>query len=383
MSRILTDDQQQLYGAAARFARERLLPGYVTRDVTGTLDRTLVRELGELGLIGAELPSAYGGLGVSGETAGLLFEAVGYADINVGYLQVLGSLCGAILLGSASEAVALDWLPRICRGEAIVALALTEPRGGSDAAQLELRARRHAAGYVLSGEKTSISLADEADGFVVFARTGEQGSGARGISAFLVDAKAPGVSATRFDSVGARVAGRGAVFFDEVEVPANRCLGGAGQGFGQVMQGFDYSRALIGLQCVASAQASIDETWDFVEQRQAFGAPLAANQGVSFALAEHETHLAAARELCYHTLRLRDAGLPHTVEAAMSKRLAPQSAYDAIHKCLLLHGHAGYDRGSRHQLRLRDVLGYEIGDGTAEIMNRIITRRRRPEFRGS
>ena len=380
MDRVLTDEQRSLYDAARHFARERLMPGYLARDASGALDPALVRELGELGLIGTELPVACGGLAISGETAGLLFEAVGYADINVGYVQVLGSLCGAILAGNARPAVAAEWLPRVCRGEVIVGLALTEPRGGSDAAQLALSARRVGADYVLNGEKTSISLADRADGFVVFARTGESGAGARGVSAFLVDANAGGLTRTRFESVGARVVGRGSLFFDGVHVPAARLLGVEGEGFGQVMRGFDYSRALIGLQCIAAAQASLDETWDYVSHRKAFGAPLVSNQGVSFALAEHETNIAAARQLCYHTLRLRDAGLPHTVEAAMSKRLAPQSAFDAIHKCLLLHGHAGYDLASKHQQRLRDVMGYEIGDGTAEIMNRIIARRRQPGF---
>ena len=380
MNRVLSDEQRSVFEAAQHFARERLAPEYQARDSTGRIDRELVRELGDVGLLGTELPVAYGGLGISSETTGLLVEAVAYADINIGYVQILGSLCGAILAGNATPALAAEWLPRMCRGEAVVALALTEPRGGSDAAHLVLRARREGNEYVLDGEKTSITLLDHADGFVVFARTGEPQTGARGVSAFLVDAHAPGVSTTHINSVGARAAGRGSVFFDNVRVPAARRLGAEGEGFGQVMRGFDYSRALIGLQCLAAAQASLDETWDYVQQRQAFGAPLSSFQGVSFALAEHETNIEAARQLCYHTLRLRDAGLPHTVEAAMGKRLAPLHAFEAIHKCLLLHGHAGYDLATKHQQRLRDVMGLEIGDGTAEIMNHIVARRRRREF---
>ncbi|MBI2803242.1 MAG: acyl-CoA dehydrogenase family protein [Gammaproteobacteria bacterium] len=380
MNRVLSDEQRSVYEAAQHFARERLAQGYQTREVEGSFERALVRELGDLGLLGSELPVAYGGLGLSGETAGLLVEAVAYADINIGYVQIIASLCGAILVDHATPALAAEWLPRMCRGEAVVGLALTEPRGGSDAAHLVLRARRDGNDYVLDGEKTSITLVDQADGFVVFARTGEPQSGARGVSAFLVDANAPGISTTRLSSVGGRASGRGSLFFDSVRVPVTRRLGAEGEGFGQVMQGFDYSRALIGLQCLAAAQASLDETWDYVHQREAFGAPLSSFQGVSFALAEHETNVEAARQLCYHTLRLRDAGLPHTVEAAMGKRLAPLSAFEAIHKCLLLHGHAGYDLATKHQQRLRDVMGLEIGDGTAEIMNHIISRRRQREF---
>jgi cyclohexanecarboxyl-CoA dehydrogenase len=140
------------------------------------------------------------------------------------------------------------------------------------------------------------------------------------------------------------------------------------------MQGFDFSRALIGLQVIASAQASLDETWAYVRERQAFGAPIARNQGVTFPLAEAETMLSAIRQLCYHTLRLKDAGLPHTSEAAMCKWLGPKTAVDVIHQCLITHGHYGWSLDLPHQQRLRDVMGLEIGDGTAQIMKMIIAR---------
>jgi cyclohexanecarboxyl-CoA dehydrogenase len=142
------------------------------------------------------------------------------------------------------------------------------------------------------------------------------------------------------------------------------------------MRGFDYSRALIGLQCCAAAQASLDETWRYVQQREAFGAPLAQHQGVSFPLAEAEAKIEAVRRLCYHTLALRDAGQPHNAEAAMSKLLAPRTAVEVIHQCLLTHGHYGWSMDLPHQQRLRDVMGLEIGDGTAQIMQLIIARDR-------
>ena len=159
-----------------------------------------------------------------------------------------------------------------------------------------------------------------------------------------------------------------------MEVPATHRLSGEGKGFTQVMQGFDYSRALIGLQCAAAAQASLDETWTYVQERHAFGAPIAQYQGVTFPLAEGETMIAAVRQLCYHALELRDAGAPHTAEAAMCKWLGPKTAVDVIHQCLLTHGHYGWSFDLPHQQRLRDVMGLEIGDGTAQIMKLIIAR---------
>jgi cyclohexanecarboxyl-CoA dehydrogenase len=370
----LTDEQIAVQDTARRFAREKLAPGYQARERDGRVDRALVRELGELGLIAPDLPESLGGFGMSGLTSGLIAEAVGYADLNVAYLQVLGSLNGAILARHAAPDLAREWIGRLVAGEAIIAIALTEPRGGSDAARLMLSARRDGGRYVLRGEKSSISMADQADATIVFARTGSAEEGARGVSAFLVPMDTPGVTTTRFSDLGSRAIGRCSIFFDDAVVPEAFRLADEGAGFAQVMQGFDFSRALIGLQVVGAAQASLDESWAYIHEREAFGAPVARNQGATFPLAEGETLIAAARQLCYHTLSLRDAGKPHTAEAAMCKWFAPKTAVDVIHQCLLTHGHYGFSLDLPHQQRLRDVMGLEIGDGTAQIMKMIIAR---------
>jgi cyclohexanecarboxyl-CoA dehydrogenase len=195
------------------------------------------------------------------------------------------------------------------------------------------------------------------------------------VSAILVPMDTPGVTTTRFDCHGQRAIGRGSIFFQNARVPANHLLGTEGQGFVQVMQGFDFSRALIGLQVLAVARVALEETWEYVAQREAFGKPLSAFQGVSHPLADYETQVEAARLLCLQTLWLKDKGLPHTAEAAMCKWWGPKLAYDTIHQCLLSFGHGGYDRGLMEQ-RLRDVLGFQIGDGTAQIMKTIIARGR-------
>ena len=376
MTGSFTDAQRAFQDVARRFAAERIAPGYMAREKAARVDRALVREMGGLGLIGADLPERYGGLGEPSVTVGIAMEAVGHADINMAYVPLLASLNGQIIARHASPALAGHWIPRIVSGEALVSLALTEPRGGSDAANLALAARRDGDSYVLSGEKSSISMADQADVAVVFARTGPPDSGARGISAFLVPMDTPGITTTRFNDLGSHAVGRGSIFFDDARVPAANRLAEEGMGFVQVMRGFDYSRALIGLQCVASAQASLDESWAYVGQREAFGAPIAQYQGVTFPLAEADGMLAAVRQLCYHTLRLRDEDAPHTAEAAMCKWLGPKTAVDVIHQCLLTHGHYGWSMEMPHQQRLRDVMGLEIGDGTAQIMKLIVARER-------
>jgi cyclohexanecarboxyl-CoA dehydrogenase len=294
--------------------------------------------------------------------------------MNVGYVCLLGSLLGILLAHHARADVADPMVRRIISGDALVALGLTEPRGGSDAASLTMSARRDGSTYILRGEKTSISLATQADHVVAFARTGQASERARGVTAFLVPLDAPGISRTAFTDVGSAAVGRGSIFFDDVRVEESCRIGQEGAGFHQVMNGFDYSRALIGLQVLAAARASLDETWTYITQREAFGNPLAKYQGVTEPLAEAETLLNAARLLCYQTLWLRDQGRPHTAEAAMCKWWAPKVAFDTAHRCLLTHGHAGFSRDLPHQQRMRDILGLMIGDGTEQIQKMIIAR---------
>lgn len=374
----LTDEQESIVATATAFARDELAPRYRQREAQGALDRSLIRHMGELGLIGAELPERLGGLGLDYLTSGLIMEAIARGDFNVAYVQLMGSLNAHIIANNMEPDIAADWIPGICSGEHLVALALTEPDHGSDAAAIELVARRDGDQYVLSGEKTSISLADQANAAVVFARTGTAAQRAHGISAFLVPMDAQGISTTRFDDTGEHAIGRGSIFFDDVRVPPRHLIAQEGKGFTQVMQGFDYSRALIGLQCLGVAAESLRETWDYIEHRHAFGRPLADFQGLAFPLAELETYVEAARQLCYKALWLKSVGKPHTQEAAMCKWWAPKVAFDTVHQCLLAHGHAGYSRELPFEQRLRDVLGLQIGDGTAEIMKLIIVRQNRP-----
>lgn len=373
---VLNDDQKALQEGVRRFTRERLLPDYQKRERVGTLDRELVAEMGALGFLGADLPEELGGMAAGAITAGLIVEELAYGDFNVAAVAIGVSLNGAILVQHAQPDLAKAWVPRMCRGDAVVAICLTEPRGGSDASNLQLRARREGEHYVLNGEKTSITFADRADAYLVFARTGSPADGAKGVSAFFIPATTPGITATRFDDVGSAIIGRGSVFFDDVRVPASHRLGDEGRGFTQVMQGFDFSRALIGLQCCGAAQASLDEAWAYSKEREAFGRPIGQFQGVSFPLAEGESHISAVRQLCYHALALRDADQPHTSEAAMCKWMGPKTAFDVIHQCLLTFGHYGWSKDLAHQQRLRDVMGLEIGDGTAAVMKLIIARER-------
>jgi cyclohexanecarboxyl-CoA dehydrogenase len=373
MDFALSDTQREYRDRARALATQQLLPGYQARQKAGRIDPQLRKEIGAGGLIAPEIPVALGGRGLDRLTSGLVTEEIGRGDINVAYLQVVGSLVGQIIAANAVPEFSREWVPRICSGEEIVGIGLTEPHAGSDAGMPRLTARRDGGDWVLDGVK-SLSFGNDAAAVVVFAKTGPSERRGRDISAFLVPLDLPGVTREPYSDMGTTAVGRGAAHLDGVRIPADHLLGEEGRGFTQVMQGFDFSRALIGLQCIGCAQQTVDETWEYVSTRQAFDQPLSRNQGVSFPLAEAETLLTAARLLCYQTLWLKDAGLPHTAQAAMSKWWAPKTAYDVINQCLLLHGQYGYRTELPIEQRLRDVLGLQIGDGTAQIMKLVIAR---------
>ncbi|MCG6857228.1 MAG: cyclohexanecarboxyl-CoA dehydrogenase [Salaquimonas sp.] len=371
-----TEELESIRELARKFARERVAAGYMEREKSGRFDMDLVREMGELGLIAPELPERYGGLGASHLLSGVIIEEIARADFTFGYVSLLASLNGQILSSFAGPEVAGEWLPGMIGGEHMLAIALTEPKGGSDAASLALKMERDGRDYILNGEKTSISANQVAKAVITFARTGTVEERARGVSAILVPLDLPGITTSKFSNMGQNSLGHGSIWFDNVRVPAKYLLGEEGRGFGQVMQGFDFSRSLIGLQALGAARQSLDETWAYIDERHAFGKPLNAFQGVTHQLADFDTRVEAARLLSMNALWLKDQGLPHTAEAAMTKWWPPLLAYEAIHACLLIHGHAGYSDALPFQQRLRDVLGLQIGDGTAHIMKNIIARER-------
>lgn len=290
-------DLQTLADSVRRFAAERVAPGFLARDKSRDLDRLLLAEMGELGFICPELPEPFGGLGMGCLAAGVIHEAIARADLSFSYLNLLASLNAQILSKYGAPAVVGPWLKKLVAGKAICAIALTEPRGGSGAANLRLRIERDGEHDVINGEKTSISAADQADICVVFGRTGTPASGAHGVTAVLVDMRTPGITTNRFDCHGQRAIGRGSIFFESVRVPASHRLGDENKGFVQVMHGFDFPRSLIGLQCLAVARVALEETWACITQRQAFGQPLSAPA-------------AARRHGCRRLVRHRRRGLP-------------------------------------------------------------------------
>jgi len=344
----------------------------------------LARALGEQGLLGLGTSEEYGGMGRLGEELtrvhlGIVHEELAYANFYLAQIAYTSNLTAPLLERFLPADLAAEWVPGIVRGEHIVALGLTEPGSGSDAAAMRMRARRVDGGWQLTGEKTSITFAPHAKGMITFARAedyiDEDGNPRKGgITCFLVPLDSPGVEIQTFDDPGWKPLGRAAVFLDDVFVPDAQVLGAVGAAFRMVMSEFDYTRSVIGFMSTGVARKALDLTIQHTRDRHTFGKPIAAYQGVSFPIAEAATKLEAARWLTYRALSLADAGEPYTKEAAMVKWWTLDVSLQTIHDCIIAHGHTGYSEEMPLQSMLRDVSGLEIGEGTPQIQKLIVAR---------
>lgn len=351
-------------------ARKSFLEGYLERAKGGTYPRDTLKVLGDHGLLGICLPEELGGQGAGLAALGIACEEVAYADPACAYQVFANNVAADVFLQTGSPEVIDRWLAPTIEGRAVCAIALTEPGAGSDAQGLVTKAVPVEGGWELSGEKTSITQAPDADVAIVVAR--ETGSGR--ISAFVVDMSSPGISRQRFEDPGFRAVGRGSIMMDGVFVSSTDRLGEGGQGFALIMQEFDLTRTLIAYMVLGIAHRALDLTVEHVRRRTSFGQPLSRYQGVSLPIAEHLTYLAAVRALADSALAARSAGRPHTVEAAMLKWWAPQVGFKAVQECVVLHGHIGWSEEMPLQALLRDISGFQIGDGTPQIQKLIIAR---------
>ncbi|MFC1919545.1 acyl-CoA dehydrogenase family protein [Chloroflexota bacterium] len=355
------------------FAKKELSQGAKDRAARHSLPRDIVKRLGDMGLLGIILPEKYGGQNSGWVSLGIGVEEVGRVDFFAGLHMLMVPLT-SICIMFGSELVKQDWLHQIIKGDKVVCFAISEPEAGSDAAAIQGTATFNDDQYIINGEKTSITLGYEGDAGVVFVKTNSK-AGAKGVTCFLVPFDLPGVTRYLIKHSGWKPATAASVIFDDARIPTEYRLGDEGKGFG-IFTGSAaaFMRPGLGILAISMAEASLDEAISYVKQRCAFGKPLAKFEGVSFKIAEHATRIEAARLLCYNTFHLHDQNQPHTKESAMCKWWCPVVAFDAVHDAILLHGHVGYSEEYHLEQRLRDILGFEFADGTAQIMKIIIAR---------
>jgi cyclohexanecarboxyl-CoA dehydrogenase len=373
MSFVFTDEEELFRRHVQEFAQKELAPKAKERAKKTAVDMKLVKKMADLGLLAMNVPEKYGGQKVSWVTVGIAIEEMSKVDFTVGVLPI--GTCGYLgqALSYAPEYLQDKWFKPVIDGDMLCCLCLTEPDCGSDAVALKTKAVKDGKHYILNGEKTSVSWGMQAKVGVVFAKT-DPAAGAKGVSAFIVPIDTPGLTKSSIPDMGWPSAQRASFFFDDARIPADHLLGQEGQGFYLAMNVIGVVRVALTLQAIGHAEGALDEAIAYAKQRTAFGRPLANFQAVSFKIAEEATKLEAARLLCYKALALRDKGERNLKEASMAKWYGARTAMEACHEALLIHGQIGYSEECRAEQRLRNVIGNEIGDGTAEIMKLNISR---------
>lgn len=356
------------------FADERIAPIEHREDDVDALARTILRQLGEAGLLRHAVPAPWGGIAERLDVRSLctiretLAWRMGLADFCFA-MQGLGSHPIAL---AGSEEQKRRLLPGVASGELPAAFALTEPEAGSDAAAIRCSARRVGDEWIVTGRKRFISNAPIFGVMTLFARTGE---GSRGISAFVVEAETKGIRVEPQQTISPHPIGE--VIFEEARLPAHSLLGEEGRGLRLALATLDVFRCTVGAAAVGMAQRAQDEAVAHVRGRVQFGAPLAELQGVQFLIAENEAELEAARLLVLRAAALKDGGAERvTREAAIAKLVATENAQRVIDRSLQLHGGLGVIRGTPVERLYREIRALRIYEGASEVQKVVIARER-------
>jgi alkylation response protein AidB-like acyl-CoA dehydrogenase len=371
----LSDEQRLLTDSARAFAARELAPHAADWDREHHFPLEVIRRAAEQGYLALYLREEDGGLGLSRLSASLIFEQLAAGCVATTAYLTIHNMATWMLASFADQALKDAWLPGLISGRSLASYCLTEPDAGSDAANLRTRARRDGDDYVIDGSKCFISGAGSTDVLIVMARTGEDG--AKGISCLLVPADAPGVRYGRNeDKMGWKAQPTRTITFEGVRIPASNRIGPEGEGFVYAMKGLDGGRLNIASCSLGAAQAALEQSLRYVEERKQFGKALSEFQALQFKLADMLTSLTASRQM----VRLAAHKLDHghgeaSLYCAMAKRFATDHCFNVCNEALQLHGGYGYLNDYPLERWVRDARVHQILEGTNEIMRVIIARR--------
>ncbi len=370
-----TETHEQVRLSVRKFIATHVLPHIDDWEEAGEFPRDLYRKAGEAGLLGIGFPEALGG-----SCEGDVFMKVAVSE------ELMRSTSGGLVASLGSLDIGLPpvakWaqpelrhqvVPEVLRGDKIAALAITEPGGGSDVANLKTRAVRDGDHFVVNGSKTFITSGHRADYYTVAVRTGSEGHG--GISLLLVDRDAPGFSrGNKLRKMGWWASDTAELFFEDCRVPADRLIGAENAGFIAIMSNFLQERLMLTIMAYMTAQIALEESLTYCRQRNAFGRPIAGFQVNRHKLVDMATQVDVARQYAYHCAALMAAGKSPIKEVAMAKNFAVEVCEKVTREAVQLHGGMGYMRESVVERLYRDAKILSIGGGTDEIMKELIAK---------
>ncbi len=379
MSLTLTPEHESLREAARKFAEKEIAPIAAHLDETGEFPVDTIKKMGALGLMGIEVPEAYGGAGLDTVAYVLAMEEICKVDASHGtIMSVNNSLVCHGLVKFGTEAQKQKYLVPIASGQKVGAYSLTEPMSGSDAGTMKSRAVRDGDVYVINGRKSWVTSGPVADIVILFTMTAPEKKH-KGITAFLIDTDRPGfVRGKKEPKLGIRASATSEIVFEDYRCPVENRLGGEGEGFKIAMAVLDAGRIGIAAQALGIAAAAYEASLSYLREREAFGQKIGEFQGLQFKVADMKTRLEAARLLTYSAAlakeRAKQTGGRYTLEASMAKLFASETAMFCAHQAVQIHGGMGYSKELPVERYFRDAKITEIYEGTSEIQRMVIAR---------
>ena len=374
----LTEDLRLIRDQIRRFVAEEIIPHGETWEIEGMVPRAVLRQMGELGFLGMRHPEAHGGSGLNALASLILSEELGRSTFGGVSATVLvhTDMASPHLARYGSDEQKAQYLPPICRGEIITAVAVTEPGAGSDVAGLTTRAVRKGDAFILNGAKMFITNGVHGDLFFVAARTNAEVKGSRGISIFIIEKDTPGFSVSRrLDKHGWRSSDTAELVFEDCPVPATNLLGEENKGFYAIMDNFQNERLVLSGMAVGEASKALEITVEYLKERKAFGATLWDKQAIRQRLAMLAAEVEAVRQLAYHVAWLDSEGRDCVAEVSMLKAISAEVANRVLYDCLQFHGGMGYMRESTIERMSRDARILPIGGGATEVMLEEVAKR--------
>jgi acyl-CoA dehydrogenase len=369
----LTDEQRAIAGLARDIAEREIAPHIAQWDRNHVFPRELYTKLTEAGLMGIVIPEEYGGAGADYVSYALAIEELAKVDAGTAVTLSVHAMIGSAILRLGDDAQKETYLPQVATGDVIAGFALTEPGAGSDAASLVSSARRDGDTYVLNGRKQWCTNGSFAGVTMGMFRTGDRGP--KGVSAFLIENKTPGITVERVtEKLGIHTSNTCDLAFDDVRISAAALLGSEGTGFTMAMSALTAGRIGIAAQATGILAACLEASVTYAKERTQFGKPIGSFEGVSFKIAQMATDLDAARLLVYRAAALCDRGEPFAIEASKAKLFASTAARKHASEAVQIFGGYGFTMDFPVERYYRDAKITEIYEGTSEIQQVIIAR---------
>jgi len=373
----LTVDQKTWQSAAIQFARKELGGDMVQMDREQAFDRSRWQACADFGVLGMGMPEDYGGLGLGLGDLIAVMESLGYATKDQGLLFSINAHLWTVampILRYGTEEQKKTYLPRLCNGELIGANCASEPEAGSDIFSLRARARRNGDTYTINGTKVFVTNAQISDIVVAYATVNPK-SGVLGVTAFIIESDTPGVSiSNKLEKMGLRTSPMAEIIFEDVEVPADRCLGRVGRGVEVFTCSMEWERGCILANCLGVMQRQLETCTEYARNRRQFGHPISKNQSVANMLVDMKVRIDTCRPLIYRIACLKDQGVDAIMEASIAKLYVSDCYVKSSMDAMQIFGGYGYMTEQEAERDLRDAMASRIYSGTSQIQRNIIAK---------